>query len=103
MKNIIYEFLCKEQQEVIKSLKNQIKSKNEAVLRESRRANEIFRLSYDRKLKLQEQQAEINQLKEALKSVKQQTINLGDYEELGAIATISDICDKSLNGESEMK
>lgn len=46
-------------------------------------------------------QAEIDRLRAALKSVKQQTINLGDYEEIGAIATISDICDKVLNKESE--
>lgn len=48
-----------------------------------------------------QQQTEIDRLKEALKSVKQQTINLGDYEGIGAITTISDICDKALNGESE--
>lgn len=49
------------------------------------------------------QDKEVEKLIEALKSVKQQTINLGDYEELGAIATISDICNKALNGESEEK
>nr|DAW57947.1 MAG TPA: Initiation-control protein YabA, DnaA, DnaN, Zinc finger.7A [Caudoviricetes sp.] len=47
--------------------------------------------------------AENDKLREALKSVKQQTINLRDYEEIGAIATISDICDKALNGKSEGK
>lgn len=55
---------------------------------------------FDNVKTINKQQAEINRLREALKSVKQQTINLGDYEELGAIATISDICNKALSGES---
>lgn len=93
VKNIIYEILCKEQQEVIKSLENQIKRKNEAVLKESRRANEMFQLSYDRKLKLQEQQAEINRLIEII----EQLINdceYGDFVNLEAAK-------KALNGKSE--
>lgn len=49
------------------------------------------------------QETEINRLREALQSIKQQTINLEDYEEIGAIATISDICDKTLNSEKEEK
>lgn len=53
--------------------------------------------------RIEQQQAEINRLGEALQSIKQQTINLEDYEEIGAIATISDICDKTLNSEKEEK
>ena len=49
------------------------------------------------------QETKINRLREALQSIKQQTINLEDYEEIGAIATISDICDKTLNSEKEEK
>lgn len=59
--------------------------------------------AYELKIENNKLQAEIDRLREALKSVKQQTINLGDYEEIGAIATISDICDKALNGKSEGK
>lgn len=66
-----------------------------------------YKLTYEQGFELatiiNNQQTEINRLREALKSVKQQTINLGDYEEIGAIATISDICDKALNSKSEGK
>lgn len=103
MKGVICEVLCDEQKEIIKSLENQLKGKNEIIIKETKRANEMFQLSFNRKLKIQEQQAEINRLREALQSIKQQTINLEDYEEIGAIATISDICDKTLNSEKEEK
>ena len=58
------EILADKQKEYIKSLSEQLKHKNELVIKESRRANEMFKLSYNRKLKIEEQQAEINRLRE---------------------------------------
>lgn len=64
MKNLMCEILADKQKEYIKSLSEQLKHKNELVIKESRRANEMFQLSYNRKLKIEEQQAEINRLRE---------------------------------------
>lgn len=64
MKNLMCEILADKQKEYIKSLSEQLKHKNELVIKESRRANEMFKLSYNRKLKIEEQQAEINRLRE---------------------------------------
>lgn len=67
MKNLMCEILADKQKEYIKSLSEQLKHKNELVIKESRRANEMFQLSYNRKLKIEEQQAEIDRLKEAIR------------------------------------
>lgn len=64
MKNLMCEILVDKQKEYIKSLESQIKNKNETILKETQRANEMFQLSYNRKLKIEEQQAEINRLRE---------------------------------------
>lgn len=64
MKNLMCEILVDRQKELIKSLENQVKIKNETILKEQKRANAMFRLSYNRKLKIEAQQAEINRLKE---------------------------------------
>lgn len=67
MKGVICEVLCDEQKEIIKSLENQLKGKNEIIIKETKRANEMFQLSFNRKLKIQEQQAEIDRLRDLLK------------------------------------
>lgn len=54
MKGLIYEILADRQKEIIKSLESQIKNKNETILKETQRANEMFKLSYNRKLKIEE-------------------------------------------------
>lgn len=64
MKNLMCEILVEKQKEYIKSLEIQIKNKNETILKETQRANEMFQLSYNRKLKIQNQQAEIKRLRE---------------------------------------
>lgn len=67
MKGVMCEVLCDEQKEIIKSLENQLKGKNEIIIKETKRANEMFQLSFNRKLKIQEQQAEIDLLRDLLK------------------------------------
>lgn len=105
MKNLMCEILVDKQKEYIKSLESQIKNKNETILKETQRANEMFQLSYNRKLKIEEQQAEINRLREALKSQIEALGALkGFYPEtyLFADDNIRRIR-QALNGESEGK
>lgn len=79
MKGVICEVLYNEQKKIIKSLENQLKGKNEIIIKETKRANEMFQLSYNRKLKIQELQAEINQLREALENMTKSFDNLKAY------------------------
>ena len=96
------EILVDKQKEYIKSLESQIKNKNETILKETQRANEMFQLSYNRKLKIEEQQAEINRLRKALdkilnyNSVKEQT---DKYYHI--VMDVREIAQMALNGESE--
>ena len=94
MKNLMCEILADKQKEYIKSLSEQLKHKNELVIKESRRANEMFQLSYNRKLKIEEQQAEINRLRDLLK----QCIPAAEFAKDKGLA---DMINKALNGESE--
>lgn len=102
MKNLMCEILVDKQKEYIKSLESQIKNKNETILKETQRANEMFQLSYNRKLKIEEQQAEINRLRKALdkilnyNSVKEQT---DKYYHI--VMDVREIAQMALNGESE--
>lgn len=57
------EILVDKQKELIESFESQLKAKNEIIIKEAKRANEMFKLSYNRKLQIKEQQAEINRLK----------------------------------------
>lgn len=96
MKNLMCEILVDKQKEYIKSLKSQIKNKNETILKETQRANEMFQLSYNRKLKIEEQQAEMNRLRDLLK----QCIPAAEFAKDKGLA---DMINKALNGESEEK
>ena len=62
----MYRNLVDMQKEYIESLLEQLRHKNEFIIKETKRANELFKLSYKRKLKIEEQQDEINRLKEML-------------------------------------
>lgn len=102
MKNLMCEILVDKQKEYIKSLESQIKNKNETILKETQRANEMFQLSYNRKLKIEEQQSEIKRLRKALdkilnyNSVKEQT---DKYYHI--VMDVREIAQMALNGESE--
>lgn len=96
MKNLMCEILVDKQKEYIKSLESQIKNKNETILKETQRANEMFQLSYNRKLKIEEQQAEMNRLRDLLK----QCIPAAEFAKDKGLA---DMINKALNGESEEK
>lgn len=63
MKSLMCEILVDKQKELIESFESQLKAKNEIIIKEAKRANEMFKLSYNRKLQIKEQQAEINRLK----------------------------------------
>lgn len=63
MKSLMCEILVDKQKELIESFESQLKAKNEIIIKEAKRANEMFKLSYNRKLKIEEQQAEIDRLK----------------------------------------
>lgn len=93
MKNLMCEILVDKQKEYIESLESQIKNKNETILKETQRANEMFQLSYNRKLKIEEQQAEINRLRDLLK----QCIPAAEFAKDKGLA---DMINKALNGES---
>lgn len=114
MKNLMCEILVDKQKEYIKSLESQIKNKNETILKETQRANEMFQLSYNRKLKIEEQQAEINRLKEALKKIilyapgcyntAECPLNVGGgFDSMCGYKCAFVIAHKALNGESEGK
>jgi signal transduction histidine kinase len=64
MKGLMCEILVDKQKELIESLESKLRTKNEIIINKTKRANEMFRLSYNRKLQIKEQQEEINRLKE---------------------------------------
>jgi hypothetical protein len=100
MKYLMCEILCDEQKEIIKSLEILIKSKNEIILEKSKRANEMFKLSYNRKLKIEEQQAEIDRLK----GRNMELFNDLNYIACGFCKTADEAIQharKALNDESE--
>lgn len=66
LKGLMCGILADMQKEYIESLSEQLRHKNEFIIKETKRANELFKLSYKRKLKIEEQQDEINRLKEML-------------------------------------
>ena len=63
MEKILAEILIDKQKEVIAQYEEVIKKKNEQLIREMKRANELFQLSYKRKLRIQELENELSQLK----------------------------------------
>lgn len=63
MEKILAEILIDKQKEVIAQYEEIIKKKNEQLIREMKRANELFQLSYKRKLRIQELENELSQLK----------------------------------------
>lgn len=63
MEKIFAEILIDKQKEVIAQYEEVIKKKNEQLIREMKRANELFQLSYKRKLRIQELENELSQLK----------------------------------------
>lgn len=63
MKKILAEILIDKQKEVIAQYEEIIKKKNEQLIKEMKRANELFQLSYKRKLRIQELENELSQLK----------------------------------------
>lgn len=63
MKKILAEILIDKQKEVIAQYKEIIKKKNEQLIKEMKRANDLFQLSYKRKLRIQELENELSQLK----------------------------------------
>lgn len=93
------EILADKQKEYIKSLSEQLKHKNELVIKESRRANEMFQLSYNRKLKIEEQQAEIDRLKEAIRLARDTAYQ--STQDCPRCGFIDDLLTKTLNEESE--
>lgn len=79
MKSLMCEILADKQKELIESFESQLKAKNEIIIKEAKRANEMFKLSYNRKLQIKEQQAEINRLREALENMTKSFDNLKAY------------------------
>nr|DAR13231.1 MAG TPA: hypothetical protein [Caudoviricetes sp.] len=63
MEKILAEILIDKQKEVIAQYEEIIKKKNEQLIKEMKRANELFQLSYKRKLRIQELENELSQLK----------------------------------------
>ncbi len=63
MKKILAEILIDKQKEVIAQYEEIIKKKNEQLIKEMKRANDLFQLSYKRKLRIQELENELSQLK----------------------------------------
>ncbi len=63
MEKIFAEILIDKQKEVIAQYEEIIKKKNEQLIKEMKRANELFQLSYKRKLRIQELENELSQLK----------------------------------------
>ena len=63
MKKILAEILIDKQKEVIAQYEEIIKKKNELLIKEMKRANDLFQLSYKRKLRIQELENELSQLK----------------------------------------
>lgn len=63
MKKNLAEILIDKQKEVIAQYEEIIKKKNEQLIKEMKRANDLFQLSYKRKLRIQELENELSQLK----------------------------------------
>lgn len=63
MEKILAEILIDKQKEVIAQYEEVIKKKNEQLIKEMKRAHELFQLSYKRKLRIQELENELSQLK----------------------------------------
>lgn len=63
MEKILAEILIDKQKEVIAQYEEIIKKKNEQLIKEMKRANKLFQLSYKRKLRIQELENELSQLK----------------------------------------
>lgn len=63
MEKIFAEILIDKQKEVIAQYEEIIKKKNEQLIKEMKRANDLFQLSYKRKLRIQELENELSQLK----------------------------------------
>lgn len=63
MEKNLAEILIDKQKEVIAQYEEIIKKKNEQLIKEMKRANELFQLSYKRKLRIQELENELSQLK----------------------------------------
>ena len=63
MEKIFAEILIDKQKEVIAQYEEVIKKKNEQLIKEMKRAKELFQLSYKRKLRIQELENELSQLK----------------------------------------
>lgn len=63
MEKILAEILIDKQKEVIAQYEEIIKKKNEQLIKEMKRANDLFQLSYKRKLRIQELENELSQLK----------------------------------------
>lgn len=59
MEKIFAEILIDKQKEVIAQYEEVIKKKNEQLIKEMKRANELFQLSYKRKLRIQELENEL--------------------------------------------
>lgn len=105
MKGLMCEILADKQKELIESLESQLRTKNEIIINETKRANEMFRLSYNRKLQIKEQQAEMNRLRTALENLIEAFLILKRFyptTTLFADEHIKNI-NKALNGESEGK
>lgn len=101
MKSLMCEILCDEQKEIIKSLEILIKSKNKTILEKSKRANEMFKLSYNRKLKIEEQQAEIDRLREAIRLARDTAYQ--STQDCPRCGFIDDLLTKTLNEENEAR
>ena len=107
MKSLMCEILVDKQKELIKSFESQLKAKNEIIIKEIKRANEMFKLSYNRKLQIKEQQAEINKLREVIKKqdefIEHMWINHPIVR--GHVALLNKVHNarKALNGESGKK
>lgn len=100
MKSLMCEILVDKQKELIESFESQLKAKNEIIIKEAKRANEMFKLSYNRKLKIEEQQAEIDRLK----GRNMELFNDLNYIACGFCKTADEAIQharKALNDESE--
>ncbi len=98
MKSLMCEILVDKQKELIESFESQLKAKNKIIIKEAKRANEMFKLSYNRKLQIKEQQAEINRLKTTLKNLKELMLDPDCVGDRGDIYVMVRAIDKALNG-----
>lgn len=101
MKSLMCEILVDKQKELIESFESLLKAKNEIIIKEIKRANEMFKLSYNRKLKIEEQQAEIDRLREAIRLARDTAYQ--STQDCPRCGFIDDLLTKTLNEESEGK